>query len=248
MKTVRKGKKRTEVNRSIESIREYIIKGELDEREKFPSEAVLAERLGVSRLTVREALTVLENEGYIARRQGSSTIVTSFARKLTGKIDKAGDLGSLMTGSGLKLKVDDINWSWEPSTTEQAEALNITPGEELLVVRKRFSAGETPAAYCVNRIPRTFMEKIDFSVQDLAEQIFSFVEAECDVQFSHDFMEVIPSITDEKLSEVLQLDMNTPLLRFDISKLTIEGDPVMFNTDYYVHDLIKFTAGRTISH
>lgn len=247
MSTGRKEKRKTEVIRAIESIREYIIKGELDETAKFPSEAVLAERLSVSRLTVREALTVLENDGYIARRQGSRTIVTSFARKLTGEIDKAGDLGSLMTGSGHKLKVDDINWSWESSTKEQAEVLNISPGDDLLVVRKRFLAGEKPAAYCVNRIPRTYMKQVDFSVQDLAEHIFSFIETECGLHFSHDFMEIIPSITDEKLSEMLQLDLNTPLLRFDITKLTIKGDPIMLNTDFYVHDLIKFTAGRTIS-
>ncbi|MFD1360059.1 GntR family transcriptional regulator [Lentibacillus salinarum] len=243
-----RSKKQSEVKRAIETIREFILEGKLRDIQKFPSESKLAEDLGMSRLTVREALIVLENEGYITRRQGSSTVVTTFARKLTGKIDKAGELGSLITDTGHKLKVDNISWSWETSTKEQAEALNISEGEELLVVKKRFLADTTPAAYCVNRIPRSYLEGVEFSVQDLAEHIFTFIEEQCDLNFSHDFMEVVPSITDENLSDVLDLEYHTPLLRFDITKHTIQGDAIMYNTDYYVHDLIKFTASRTISH
>lgn len=243
-----KGQKQTEVNKAIAFLRDYILEGKMQDMRKFPSEAQLAEKLGMSRLTVREALTVLENEGFIARRQGSSTVVTTFARKLAGKIDRAGELGNFITDSGHKLKVDNISYSWESCTKDQAAVLDISPEDELLVVKKRFLADTTPAAYCINRIPKEYLHDVEFSVTDLDENIFSFIEKNCNVSFSHDFMEIHPSTVDERLSGILKLEQNTPLLRFDITKHTIKGKPIMFNTDYYVHDLIKFTAVRTISY
>lgn len=242
-----KVQKQTAVKQSIEFLRQYIVNSNERELNKLPSEAQLASELGVSRLTVREALTVLENEGFITRSQGSSSIVTTFARKLTGKIDYAGELGNFITDCGYEAKVDNIKYSWEKCNKEEAEYLNITHGDEILVVKKRFLADSNPAVYCINRIPKVYLDRDTFTEVDLGNHIFSFIENYCNFRFSHDFMELVPSIANEEIKEILKLEKNTPLLRLDITKYTNKGVPVMYNTEYYVHDLIKFTACRTIN-
>lgn len=248
MENIPKIQKQTAVQQAIKFLRNYILKVNDHNIQKLPSEAQLASELGISRLTVREALTVLETEGFIMRSQGSSTMVTTFARKLIGKVDNVGELGRFITDSGYQVKVDPISYSWEKCTQNQADALKVALGDELLIVKKRFLADSTPAAYCINRIPKVYMENVGFSEKDLGEHIFTFIEKNCNLTFSHDFMEIIPSVTDEKLSRILNLAPNTPLLRFDKTKYTVGGQPVMFNTEYYVHDLIKFTAARTTSY
>lgn len=56
----------------VSQIRQQIEKGTLREGDKLPTERALAERLGVSRNTVREALRSLEYAGLLVQRPGSA--------------------------------------------------------------------------------------------------------------------------------------------------------------------------------
>ncbi len=91
------------------------------------------------------------------------------------------------------------------------------------------------------------MPKETFTDKELGEDIFSFTEESNGFSFSHDLMELVPSVADGEIGDMLDLEPYTPLLRLDITKYTNTGIPVMYNTEYYVHDLIKFTASRSIS-
>ena len=59
-----------------EELLEMIVNGDMNAGDQLPSEDRLAEQLEVSRPTLREALRMLEIEGYIARYQGKGTFVT----------------------------------------------------------------------------------------------------------------------------------------------------------------------------
>lgn len=64
-------------------LRRQIRAGTISAYERLPSERVMAERYGVSRGTVREALTRLEQEALVEIRAGSGTYVT-YSPTLTG--------------------------------------------------------------------------------------------------------------------------------------------------------------------
>jgi GntR family transcriptional regulator, transcriptional repressor for pyruvate dehydrogenase complex len=53
-----------------EQLKQAILRGEFEPREKLPSEQRLAEQFQVSRLSVREALHKLESFGFVVTRQG----------------------------------------------------------------------------------------------------------------------------------------------------------------------------------
>lgn len=237
--------KHTAVQQIIEYLRNYILTNNNNEITKLPSEAKLASEMGVSRLTIREALTVLENEGLITRSQGSSTMITTFARKLSEGIDYAGELGKFINDCGYESTVDIISYSCESCNDEAAKNLKIEAGEEILVVKKRFLADGAPAAYCINRIPKVFLTNKEINEKDLGKSMFDFVEEVCNCQLSHDFMEIIPSLVTREIADILKLEESSPILRVDVVKYSIEGHPVMHNTEYYVDKLIRFTACRT---
>ena len=62
---------------AIEKIKEMIVSGELRPGERLPKEADLAQRLGLSRSSLREAVRALSLVRILDVRQGDGTYVTS---------------------------------------------------------------------------------------------------------------------------------------------------------------------------
>ena len=68
------------------ALRHDILIGKYDADEKFPSEGMLMRRFGVSRITVRQAMTDLKKDGFLEARSGSGTYLSALARHATGMI------------------------------------------------------------------------------------------------------------------------------------------------------------------
>jgi GntR family transcriptional regulator len=62
-------------------LRAEILSGKFAARDQFPTESELTQRYAVSRFTIREALRRLQNEGLIARKRGSGTVVQPAAAR-----------------------------------------------------------------------------------------------------------------------------------------------------------------------
>lgn len=77
-----------------QTIKDWIINKEFSPGEKIPSENELADKFKVSRLTVRQAISHLVQEGFLNSKRGEGTFVTknenlinSFSLEFTGFMD-----------------------------------------------------------------------------------------------------------------------------------------------------------------
>lgn len=61
----------------VEQLKDYFAKGELKPGDKLPSERDLAAQFDVSRVSVRQALTILETQGLLERKVGGGTYKVS---------------------------------------------------------------------------------------------------------------------------------------------------------------------------
>lgn len=59
------------------TIEQQILSGEINPGDILPAEARLAEQLGVNRSTIREAIRVLEQNGFVKREPGRRKLITS---------------------------------------------------------------------------------------------------------------------------------------------------------------------------
>jgi GntR family transcriptional repressor for pyruvate dehydrogenase complex len=86
-------------------IEEMVASGQLETGRRLPSERRLAELLGVSRGSVREAITELEVKGLVRRRPGSGTHIQRPSHSLfTGPIVSGGGLSDRETTELLDLR------------------------------------------------------------------------------------------------------------------------------------------------
>src|SRR3954453_15053226 len=69
----------------VDRLRRSIALGVVAPGEKLPPERTLADGLGVSRLTVREALRVLQGEGLIVTKRGGSGGAVVTSREVTAE-------------------------------------------------------------------------------------------------------------------------------------------------------------------
>ena len=68
------------------ALRHDILTGKYSTDGKFPSEGMLMRRFGVSRITIRQAMAALKNEGFLEARSGSGTYLSALARHAAGMI------------------------------------------------------------------------------------------------------------------------------------------------------------------
>jgi GntR family transcriptional regulator len=120
-----------------------LIANELTIGDAVPSERVLTEKFGVSRMTVRQALDSLVADGVLQREQGRGTFVapqhTDFEMRLTTFGEEARRLG-------LVPSTQVIDSGTLPAGRVVAEALGIAPEDRVhYVERLRFADG-TPMA------------------------------------------------------------------------------------------------------
>ena len=88
----------------VSSLRESIIKGELNPGQKL-TEPELAERLGISRTPIREAFRQLESEGFLTVIPRRGAVVSRITRK---EIEDFYELKSLLEGYAARIGAEKI--------------------------------------------------------------------------------------------------------------------------------------------
>ncbi len=104
-------------DQAILKIKDLIVSGEFTADSKLPKEQDLAQRLGLSRNSLREAVRALSLIGVLEPRVGDGTYVTSLEPELL--LTGMGFISDLLTGSTL-LELHQVRRILEPVATEMA--------------------------------------------------------------------------------------------------------------------------------
>jgi DNA-binding FadR family transcriptional regulator len=132
-------------DQAITKIKDLIVAGEFAPGARLPREKELAERLGLSRNSLREAVRALSLIGVLEARQGDGTYVTSLEPDLL----LAGTLfvSDLLTGPTLR-ELYEVRRILEPAATRMAAPrLTDADFDELEASLGRMDAAETTQAF-----------------------------------------------------------------------------------------------------
>ena len=129
-----------------DSLRKLISEKAFNEAGKLPPEEELARQLAVSRITIRKALTDLEQEGLLLRIHGRGTFVNPAARQVKVNLS-----GMLEYGYRPECRLFSVDEERIPASV--GEHLGTGKGGRGIRVEKLYLADDIPAIVSVGRIP-----------------------------------------------------------------------------------------------
>lgn len=206
--------------------------------DKLPTEAVLSERFGVNRHTVRHALSALVEEGLVHTRRGAGAFVKSVpAEYPLGKrmrfhqnLRQAGRLPSKRT----------LSLESRPATEEEAERLKIATGDTICVRHGVSLTDGNPIAVSISHFPEPRLPGI---AQALAEEtsITKALAKAGVTDFTRASTRIRAVLADATQALRLQVREGAPLLYS--TGLDVDGDgmPVEYGMTWFCGERMTLT-------
>ncbi|WP_440714155.1 GntR family transcriptional regulator [Gordonia sp. FQ] len=116
----------------------------LQPHDPLPSDADLCAEFDVSRMTARSAVQKLVQDGLVYRLPGKGTYVAPPA--IDRQLSNLRGFTAEMTARGMTPSSSLLEAGLVPADTAQSDALEVSPGTEVLVIRRIRSADGTPLA------------------------------------------------------------------------------------------------------
>ncbi len=224
-------------------IRKRIYDGHYKHDKRMPSENELAQELGVSRSTIRIALTTLETEMMITRRQGDGTYINERLLNTTNNLGKILDFNRHIEASGYIPSVKAIYLNHKNPTPQECEALKIDPDSTILNIGRLFFADKYPVILSHNTIPEIILNT-KLTIADLNQSLPYFFRQYCNLEFTYGITELQSVLPDTETQKLLEIDAHTPVMRFSEVFYSEDDQPVVYATNYYNDKKIRLLVAR----
>jgi GntR family transcriptional regulator len=218
-------------------LREKIASGTFGVGDKIPTEAEMVEAYGVSRITVRQALSSLEEEGLIRREAGRGTFVTEH-KPFVGTLQLDGSLDDLIS-MGLATRVQLLDLRTVAANAQEAERLGLAAGEEVVRCTRVRYFHDDPYSYIVNDLPAAIGQRIPEKYLE-SGSILRFLEKNLGIRLRDAHQSVRATLADANLAQHLETRIGAPLLSVDRVVFDHNGRPVERVRTYYRSDIYSF--------
>lgn len=208
----------------------------------LPGEERLADELGVSRTTLREALRSLEEEGIVSRQHGVGTRINHHVVRATS-LSRIVGFYDLIREAGYEPRIAWTKLREAPASAEVARRLERPEGTPLLLIERLFCADGNPAVHLVEQIPAGEVERA-FDAEDVPDSIFAFADEFCRSPIDHTVVEITAVGAAGDILEPLGLTEGDPLLRLLETHYSAGNEPLISSVVDVVARFLRFTVVR----
>jgi DNA-binding GntR family transcriptional regulator len=222
-------------------LRARIQAGEWAPGDQLPSEPELARLQAVSRSSMRAAIAMLEEEGYVRRRRGSGTYVT---HRPAPPNDLGRNIGvsSLIASAGAEPGTVEEDAAEVPAPEAVADALGVGPGEPVSKLRRVRTADGRRVVDVTDWCRADHLTPRDLGALGIGS-IYAAL-AERGLEVDHGLARLLPGNADAELARRLGVPTGTLLLTLDQVDRTADGVAVLVSREHYVADAFTFTLLR----
>lgn len=219
-------------------IRSKIEDGEYMPGTAIPSENELAETYGINRLTVRNAVDTLVNEGLLMRVQGKGVYV--LGERVERDLDNLGGFTQTMLVRRAQPTTTILVKSLRKAGGKFAEVFGIDPQEDIYYIKRVCNAGGEPFSLEEVFIPQYIVPKlegIDLSVFSIYE-VYAFYG----VELARAYQTMDLAYLNQSDARTLNIDKELAVLHFECTSYDSQSQVVEFSRSYTRADKCVFTV------
>ncbi|QIK70013.1 GntR family transcriptional regulator [Erysipelothrix sp. HDW6C] len=191
----------------------------------IPTERELEETFNVSKITVRNAVEILANEGYVEKKSGKGTIVIS--NRLFNKLSKAASFSSILEENH-QLEKELIGIEIVP--TDPNSKLRHTFGDEVTCLRRMYYLDGKPYITFEHYFPVMMIKNAINEIEQ--DSLYKWLDQKgYDVAKFQDKFYVVTKAK-EYITKILAT-ADTPLLCRERTTVDADGDVVEISYGYY---------------
>ncbi len=211
----------------------------------LPSESELSQRFAVSRATVREALSRLEQRGVVIRRHGVGTFIAPQQPVLEAGLERLESLHTMAQRIGLETRVGEADIEEREATPHETERLQIAAGSPVLAVARVMLTDTRPVAYLVDIVPTALLTKQDLN-QSFQGSVLDIFLKRGDPALAHSRTDIAIEPADMTIARKLHLQRGSSLLKLDAQLYSRDGRIVDYSISYFVPGYFRFHVVRRI--
>lgn len=222
-----------------DALRAQILDGTLASHDRIPSENQMVEMFGVSRITVRQALQELENEGLIFRVHGKGTFVSK--PKAFQDLTTLQSFGEAMHPHGHETFSKLVSVREMIADGLPKERLRLGKGERMVEIKRVRYLNREPmsceTSYFTLGVGRRLARE-DLSTQD----ILVILENVLGIDIGHANLILGSTLADEQQARLLDTESESPMLHIERLVTSSDGSPLMFEHLYHRGDSFRYTV------
>jgi GntR family transcriptional regulator len=220
-----------------EIMRERVQSEEWKPGDLIPSERELSEKYGISRMTARQAITDLVNEGLFYREQGKGTFVSQ--RKITQQLLRLTGFTEDIRARGQKPGTKVLSAEMVPADETTAEKLRIGPGTRIFRLQRLRLADDEPLAIELSQISFKGCERL--SEEDLEQNsLYRLLETKYGIPLMEADQELEAGLAGNEEAQLLKISINRPVLFTRRITYTERSQPIEYAKAVYCGNKYTF--------
>nr|WP_197463870.1 MULTISPECIES: GntR family transcriptional regulator [Marinobacter] len=217
-------------------LRRDILDGTYQVHERLPSENEMMGVFGVSRITIRQALRDLHNEGLVFSAQGKGTFVSK--PKAVQNVQRLEGFGEAMAAQGYEASARVLSIQQLKAPKAVMSALDLQPGEDTIEVKRVRYLNRAPVCIENSYFPMDIGRRM-FGL-DLSGDIFPMLENLFGIPLGGADISLDAILADDEAQQYLNLKSGEAILRVERLTHNRDGRPIDFEYLCYRGDSFKY--------
>lgn len=204
--------------------------------DRIPSERELSRNFDVSRMTLRQAIQTLVDEGILERQVGSGTYVAN--KKVQEKMSGVTSFTDLMLTQGKQPTSKTISYHVMNPSLSEAEKLKLNEDDQVLRMERIRYGDDVPICFEVATVPEKLVDGL--SKKEVTSSLYRTLEDKKQLSPGKAQQTVSAMSASERIAEYLSIKRGDAILRLRQVTYLQDGTPFEYVRTQYVGERFEF--------